>query len=100
MTLGHRDAFFDIESVNDVIEVWLNEQHPVHEHLIDVVTTERDDESLEELSERLRKAAFHVSNAVGGVGTKRRQGAIWKQGCIRGCQNGLGTGGTEISRSH
>ncbi|MCY4139248.1 MAG: ATP-binding protein [Rhodobacteraceae bacterium] len=58
VTLGHRDAFFDIESVNDVIEVWLNEQHPVHEHLIDVVTMERDDESLEELNERLRKAAF------------------------------------------
>ena len=37
VTLGHRDAFFDVESVNDVIEVWLNDQHPVHEHLIEVL---------------------------------------------------------------
>ena len=58
VTLGHRDAFFDVESVNDVIEVWLNDKHPVHEHLIEVVTTEREDESLEELVMRLQKAAF------------------------------------------
>ena len=58
VTLGHRDAFFDVESVNDVIEVWLNDQHPVHEHLIEVVTAEREDESLEELVRRLEKAAF------------------------------------------
>ena len=37
VTLGHRNAFFDVNSVNDVIEVWLNEQHPAFEHLIEVL---------------------------------------------------------------
>ena len=58
VTLGHQDAFFDVESVNNVIEVWLNDQHPVHEHLIEVVTTQIEEETPEELVERLRKAAF------------------------------------------
>ena len=58
VTLGHRDAFFDVKSVNDVIEVWLNDQHPVHEHLIEVVAAEIDEQTPEELVERLRKAAF------------------------------------------
>lgn len=58
VSLGHQDAFFDVESVNDVIEVWLNDQHPVHEHLIEVVTTQIEEETPEELVERLRKAAF------------------------------------------
>ena len=58
VTLGHRDAFFDVESVNDVIEVWLNDKHPVHEHLIEVVTADSEEESLEELVKRLQKAAF------------------------------------------
>ena len=58
VTLGHRDAFFDVESVNDVIEVWLNDQHPVHEHLIEVLASEIGDQAPEELAKRLRKAAF------------------------------------------
>ena len=58
VTLGHRDAFFDVESVNNVIEVWLNDQHPVHEHLIEVVTAQTEDKTLEELGERLQKASF------------------------------------------
>ena len=58
VALGHKDAFFDVESINDVIEVWLNDQHPVHEHLIDVVADEKDDQSLDRSIERLRKAAF------------------------------------------
>ena len=58
VTLGHRDAFFDVESVNDVIEVWLNDKHPVHEHLIEVVSTDSEEESLEDLVKRLQKAAF------------------------------------------
>lgn len=58
--LHNRDAFFAVESVNDVIEVWLNERHPVHEHLIDVLQRDADaeDESREELASRLRDAAF------------------------------------------
>lgn len=58
VTLGHRDAFFEINSVNDVIEVWLNDQHPVHEHLIEVLSTEVDNQTAEELVRRLLKAAF------------------------------------------
>ena len=58
VSLGHRDAFFDVESINNVIEVWLNDQHPVHEHLIEVVTPQVEDETHEELIERLQKAAF------------------------------------------
>ena len=58
VTLGHKDAFFDVESINDVIEIWLNDKHPVHEHLIDVVASEIDDDSPEELTRRLTKAAF------------------------------------------
>ena len=58
VTLGHRDAFFDVESVNDVIEVWLNDQHPVHEQLIEVVSAEIENQSPEELIRRLQKAAF------------------------------------------
>ena len=58
VTLGHQDAFFDVESVNDVLEIWLNDQHPVHKHLIQVLTAEIEDQSSEELVERLRKAEF------------------------------------------
>ena len=41
-----------------MIEVWLNDQHPVHEHLIEVVTAQTEDKTLEELGERLQKASF------------------------------------------
>ena len=58
VTLGHRDAFFDVESVNNIIEVWLNDQHPVHEHLIEVLTSETSDLSEEEAKKRLETAAF------------------------------------------
>ena len=58
VTLGHRDAFFDVESVNDVIEIWLNDKHPVHEHLIEALADESDDETPEEVVKRLQKAAF------------------------------------------
>ena len=58
VTLGHQDAFFDVESVNDVIEVWLNDQHPVHEHLIEVLAAKSEDQTSEELVVRLQKAAF------------------------------------------
>ena len=58
VTLNHRDAFFDVESVNDVIEVWLNERHPVHEHLMEVVSADIGEQTPEELAKRLQKAAF------------------------------------------
>ena len=58
VTLGHQDAFFDVESVNDVIEVWFNDQHPFHEHLVKVLVSESEDQTPEEVVKRLQKAAF------------------------------------------
>ena len=59
VTLGHKDAFFDVESVSNVVEVWLNDKHPVHEYLIDVLRIEKDEEQKpEELVNRLQKAEF------------------------------------------
>ena len=58
VTLGHRDAFFAVESVSDVIEVWMNDRHPVHQHLIEVVDDTVEGVSPEDLADRLRKAAF------------------------------------------
>ena len=54
--LNHENAFFDVKSVGDVIEVLLNESHPVHEHLIEVLRT--SDEQSEDLAGRLQKADF------------------------------------------
>ena len=58
VSLGHQDAFFAVESVNDVIEVWLNDQHPVHKQLIEMVTGETEDQGPEEVAKRLRTAEF------------------------------------------
>lgn len=58
VNLGHRDAFFGVESVNDVIEVWLNDRHPVHEHLINVLSLDTGDQDTAELAARLESAAF------------------------------------------
>ncbi|MDE0497522.1 MAG: ATP-binding protein [Acidimicrobiaceae bacterium] len=57
-TLGHDHAFFDVESVNDVIEVWINNKHPVYSHLIEVLDDETTDQSLQEVVDRLEKASF------------------------------------------
>ena len=58
VTLGHRNAFFDVSAVNDVIEVWLNDGHPVYEHLIEAITDFEGDESLADLANRLERASF------------------------------------------
>ena len=58
VSLGHRHAFFDVESVNDVIEVWLNDQHPVYKHLVEVLRAENENLSSEILAERIEKASF------------------------------------------
>ena len=58
VTLGHKDAFFDVESVNDLLEIWLNDQHPVHKHLIRILAATDEEQSNEELVERIRKAEF------------------------------------------
>lgn len=60
---GHRDAFFGVESVNDIIEIWLNDRHPVHKHLIEVLRSEADEQDEsdpEKLATRLRDAAFSL----------------------------------------
>ena len=58
VTLGHKHAFFNVQTVNDIIEVWLNDQHPVHEHFIEVLTSDTQDQDFQELSDRINKAAF------------------------------------------
>ena len=58
VTLGHKNAFFDVSSVNDIIEVWLNDGHPVYEHLIEAITDFEGDESSSDLSSRLERASF------------------------------------------
>lgn len=58
VTLGHRDAFFDVEDASDVIEVWLNDKHPVFEHFIEAITDDWEDHTLDELTQRLSRAAF------------------------------------------
>ena len=56
--LGHRDAFFDVESVNDVIEVWVNNRHPVYAHLIGLLDGGTDEQTQEALAARLDEASF------------------------------------------
>ena len=56
--LGPTTAFFDVESVGDVIQVWLNEAHPVYEHLIDVLRADEVEFTAEDLLSRLQKADF------------------------------------------
>ena len=50
-------AFFDVESLPNVIQVALNTSHPVHSHLYDVMHPDVDDMTEQEVRERLRKAA-------------------------------------------
>ena len=58
VTLDHQDAFFTIESVNNVIEVWLNDRHPVHKHLIEVLNAQNEDPQSDDLMQRLKMAEF------------------------------------------
>ncbi len=50
-------AFFDVESLPNVIQVALNTSHPVYSHLYDVMHPDVEDMTEEEVRERLRKAA-------------------------------------------
>ena len=56
--LGHQLAFFGVEAVSDVIEVWINDQHPAYRHLIEVLASAGDDESRDQLVKRLQTATF------------------------------------------
>lgn len=57
VALGHSLAFFEVESVGDVIEVYLNESHPFHAHLIEALGGS-EGETAEDLGQRLQKADF------------------------------------------
>ena len=61
VTLGHEDAFFTVESANDVIEVWFNNDHPVHQNLIEVLSQNFESATEDELMDRLKKASFTLS---------------------------------------
>ena len=50
-------AFFDVESLPNVIQVALNTNHPVHSHLYDVMHPDVEELTEDEVRERLRKAA-------------------------------------------
>lgn len=50
-------AFFDVESLPNVIQVALNTDHPVHSHLYEVMHPDVEDLSEQEVRERLDKAA-------------------------------------------
>ena len=55
-------AFFDAESLPNVIQVTLNTSHPVHSYLYDVMHPDVEEMAEDEVRERLRKAgaAFRV----------------------------------------
>ncbi|MXW92240.1 MAG: hypothetical protein F4114_12570 [Rhodospirillaceae bacterium] len=50
-------AFFDVESLPNVIQVALNTDHPVHSHLYDVMHPDVEEMSEDEVRERLAQAA-------------------------------------------
>ena len=50
-------AFFDVEPLPNVIQVALNTDHPVHSHLYDIMHPDVEDMPVEEVRERLARAA-------------------------------------------
>lgn len=50
-------AFFGVESVGNVIQVWLNDRHPAYQHLIEVLMG-GEESSADDLERRLQKADF------------------------------------------
>ena len=50
-------AFFDVESLPNVIQVALNTNHPVYSHLYDIMHPDVDELTEDEVRERLAKAA-------------------------------------------
>ena len=55
-------AFFDVESLPNVIQVALNTDHPVHSHLYDIMHPDVEEMTEDEVRERLARAAaaFHI----------------------------------------
>ena len=50
-------AFFDVESLPNVIQVALNTDHPVHSHLYDIMHPDLEEMTEDEVRERLARAA-------------------------------------------
>lgn len=50
-------AFFGVESVGNIIQVWLNDRHPAYQHLIEVLMG-GEESSVDDLERRLQKADF------------------------------------------
>ncbi len=61
VTLGHKNAFFTVESVNDIIEVWLNHEHPVYHNLIEGLSKDFEGATQDELVKRLKNASFTLN---------------------------------------
>ena len=53
----HSPAFFDVESLPNVIQVTLNENHPVHDHLYEMMHAEFEGLDEDGLREQLARAA-------------------------------------------
>lgn len=55
-------AFFDVEILPGFVQVVLNENHPVFSHLYNLIDTDIDNLSMDEIKKRLAKAtaAFHI----------------------------------------
>lgn len=55
-------AFFDVDSLPNVIQVALNDEHPVHSHLYELLDSDIAELNEDDLRKRLAKAtaAFHV----------------------------------------
>ena len=71
-------AFFDVESLPNVIQVALNTNHPVYSHLYDIMHPDIDELTEDEVRERLAKAAaaFAFSFIHGLVMRRNRSTAI------------------------
>ena len=41
-----------------MIEVWINDRHPVYSHLIDILEDDTGEQTREELAERIEQASF------------------------------------------
>ena len=52
-------AFFGVDSVGNVIQVWLNDEHPAYQHLIEMLMMGEEDEvSADDMERRLNRADF------------------------------------------
>ena len=61
-TAQHSPAFFDVESLPNVVQVALNTRHPVYSHLYDILHADAEEMEDQDIQERLTRAsaAFRV----------------------------------------